>query len=80
MWQKKELSRSKPTQPWFATRWNTLYDSKQSTTENPEMIVPLREDCGAPFTDEEIDRAVGIYWTNAFSFSGGVGQVCRTYC
>ena len=37
-------------------------------------FISSREDCGAPFTDEEIDRAVGIYWTNAFSFSGGVGQ------
>ena len=44
------------------------------------MIISSREDCGAPFTDEEIDRAVGIYWTNAFSFSGGVGQACETDC
>ena len=34
----------------------------------------LREDCGADFSDEEIDRAVGIFWTNAFSLCGGVGQ------
>jgi hypothetical protein len=34
----------------------------------------FREDCGAFFTDAEIDRAVGLFWTNAFSMSSGVGQ------
>ena len=43
-------------------------------------VVSFREDCGASFTDEEIDRAVGIYWTNAFSFSGGVGQASWICC
>ena len=36
----------------------------------------FREDCeqSETFTDEEIDRSVGLYWTNAFGCSEGNGQ------
>ena len=33
------------------------------------------KDCGVEFSDDDIDRAVGLLWTNSFACASGGGQV-----
>ena len=42
-----------------------------------KQLCRFLKNCGMEFLDEEIDRAVGLLWTNSFACAQGGGQVGR---
>ena len=68
--------------PEVWSRLGFLMDHNEDRVKDPELwstyqtfVNKFLKSCDSSLKDEDIDRAVGLLWTNAFACSNGGGQV-----